>query len=379
LFPGGNATLHVLATGSEPLFYQWHRDGEPIAGATESSLALTNLLASQSGHYTVVVFNDAGFARSEPAMLTVIVVATIVTQPKDVLVRIRPDPQAAATTNATFAVLASGSTALRYQWRLNGRDLPGATRTSLTITNVQAADAGDFDVIITGAAGQVVSAVAHLYPLATPIISQAPVSQSIVAGGTVTLSLVFSGSPAPFTNEWRRGSTLVETHVLNEGSDFFTVTVPNVATSLQYRAFVKNLAAPGGGVISSFATITVQADADTNGLPDVWETAYGVHDANADPDGDGLITGQEYQAGTSPTNALSYLKIEIHETASQATVQFGAISNLTYTLQYRSALGEGVWTRLADMPARRTNHVETITLTNTASAGFYRVVTPRQP
>ncbi|HEB85482.1 MAG TPA: hypothetical protein ENI68_00460, partial [Gammaproteobacteria bacterium] len=47
------------------------------------------------------------------------------------------------------------------------------------------------------------------------------------------------------------------------------------------------------------------ADADTDGLPDVWETANSVSDPAGDPDLDGITTGEEYRAGTDPQSALS--------------------------------------------------------------------------
>ena len=62
-----------------------------------------------------------------------------------------------------------------------------------------------------------------------------------------------------------------------------------------------------------------------------------------------------------------------------AALRFGVVSNLTYTLQFLDKLGGGAWARLVDVPARRTNHVETITHTNSTGLAFYRVVTPRQP
>jgi hypothetical protein len=377
--PAGEATFHVVAAGTAPLFYQWRFNGTPIADGTGATLTLTNLQPSQAGFYTVVVFNESGSAESQPALLTVRIVATIVTQPKDIVLRIRPDPQAAPTTNATFLVVASSATPLHYQWRFNGQDLPDATRTSLTICNVQVTDGGAYDVAITSAEGSVLSATAHLYPLVTPVILQQPLSQTVVAGGAATLSVAFTGSPAPFTNEWRRSAALVATHVLNDSVDFYTLAAPNVATTLQYRAWVRNVATPGGGTLSSIATITVLADGDANGLPDIWEAAYGVTDPNVDSDGDGMKNWQEYQAGTDPTNALSFLKLEISATSGLATLRFGAVSNLTYALGYLDRLGGGVWAKLVDVPARRTNHVEMITHTNWTGLGFYRVVTPRQP
>jgi hypothetical protein len=52
---GKSVTFTVTAGGTEPLSYQWQWNGVPIAGATESSLILTNLEATNAGNYSVVV------------------------------------------------------------------------------------------------------------------------------------------------------------------------------------------------------------------------------------------------------------------------------------------------------------------------------------
>jgi hypothetical protein len=53
-------------------------------------------------------------------------------------------------------------------------------------------------------------------------------------------------------------------------------------------------------------------DTDRDGLPDWWETKYGlfltVNDANGNPDGDALTNIQEYNAGSDPTS-FDYLYI----------------------------------------------------------------------
>jgi hypothetical protein len=50
--------------------------------------------------------------------------------------------------SAGFSVAATGTEPLQYQWRLNGNAIPGATDTSLSFTNVQPANAGNYRVIV---------------------------------------------------------------------------------------------------------------------------------------------------------------------------------------------------------------------------------------
>jgi pectate lyase len=67
-----NASFSVVATGSQPLFYQWHfNTNSLIADATNSTLALNNVQFSDAGDYSVTVSNSLGTADSNFATLTV--------------------------------------------------------------------------------------------------------------------------------------------------------------------------------------------------------------------------------------------------------------------------------------------------------------------
>ena len=57
---GTTATLNAWAQGDGPFTYQWLKDGSPISGATNQSLRLTGLQASDAGSYAVAVTN-AGY------------------------------------------------------------------------------------------------------------------------------------------------------------------------------------------------------------------------------------------------------------------------------------------------------------------------------
>ncbi len=78
---GDNAAFGVLATGTQPLRYQWNFNGSSLPGATRSSLALTNVQLSQAGTYTVLVTNLAGSVLSSNAVLMVTLPPPCVTPP----------------------------------------------------------------------------------------------------------------------------------------------------------------------------------------------------------------------------------------------------------------------------------------------------------
>jgi alpha-tubulin suppressor-like RCC1 family protein len=68
---GQEVTLSVVATGSEPLTYQWRKESAALAGATATSLRLANAQVADAGQYEVVVTNSLGSVTSPPAVLTV--------------------------------------------------------------------------------------------------------------------------------------------------------------------------------------------------------------------------------------------------------------------------------------------------------------------
>jgi hypothetical protein len=68
---GGCITLSVEATGPN-LTYQWLKNGQTIAGATDSQLTLANLSTNDAGNYTVIVSNPAGRVSSRTAVVGVV-------------------------------------------------------------------------------------------------------------------------------------------------------------------------------------------------------------------------------------------------------------------------------------------------------------------
>jgi hypothetical protein len=68
---GQDVTFAVAAGGVAQLRYQWRWEGHDVAGATGSSLALTNVQVPAAGNYSVFITNAFGWVVSSNALLTV--------------------------------------------------------------------------------------------------------------------------------------------------------------------------------------------------------------------------------------------------------------------------------------------------------------------
>jgi hypothetical protein len=93
---GSNATFSVTAAGTLPLGYQWQFNSNGIAGATNSSLTLTNVASTNAGNYRVVVTNAFGSVTSSNAVLSVGPLPVITVQPRS--------QAAVAGTNVSLSV-----------------------------------------------------------------------------------------------------------------------------------------------------------------------------------------------------------------------------------------------------------------------------------
>ena len=367
------ARFEVMAEGPGVLEYQWRWNGEGLEGETNASLRLMKVRPEQAGFYSVVVYNGGGAVVSGEAELVVLIPARITQQPQSRGVR----PGA----SATFSVTAVSTTPIRYQWRRNGQELTGATGSSLTITNAQVVDEGVYSVVVRDGVGAVESEGAGLTILFNPVFVEQPESQVAVVGERVSFRVNVSGTE-PKGYRWRRnGNTVVP---FSLGSAALVLTNVQLAQAGSYSVLATNAALPAG-VVSASATLTVLADTDHDRMPDEWETAHGLNpndglDGAVDSDGDGLKNWEEYQAGTDPRDPKSYLKVERLGSGAGGgmELEFLAVSNKTYSVEYREGLGSG-WKSLAEVSARETNRVERVEDPAVGLwARFYRLVTPRR-
>jgi hypothetical protein len=240
------------------------------------------------------------------------------------------------------------------------------------VANVGLTNDGSYDVVATDEISSATSRAARLTVLLSPVYLLTPISQSVVSNGTFGVSAVIRGNPPPFRFEWREISLTRATNITSESSNYFSYGPVTNLLARQWRLVVYNDANPAPGALSQF-NITALPDSDQDGIPDGVDPG----DPAADPDGDGMSNLAEYRAGTDPADGSSFLKIQANITPGSAQLQFGAVSNHTYTIRYTDNLGRP-WSKLVNVPARSNNRVEVFTDPTWTSNRFYQVITPAQ-
>jgi len=158
---GDSITLASAAESSSPATFQWLKDGVPLEGQTSPTLELRNITADAAGRYQVVARNPSAEVTSRQAFIQVLVAPVLVEPPADSVV------DAGATT--TLAVHATGLQ-LTYQWRFQNTPIGNATNATLTLTNLAAAHAGAYAVVVSNPAGSVTSpnAILRVRPAPAP-------------------------------------------------------------------------------------------------------------------------------------------------------------------------------------------------------------------
>lgn len=368
----GSATnISVVVSSSTAVSYQWWLNSNAVPGGIGATLSFPSIQTNQAGTYFATIFNGGGGVVTTTAVINVLPVPVVVQQPQST----NPPPG----TNFTISVQATGSGPLSYQWRFNGVNINGATNASIFYTNAQLnTHAGYYDVLITDNIGTRYSMIATCIVMVRPGISNQPVAKTVVQGQNTTFSIVAGPIHPllPITYRWLTNGVGIATSSV----PFFTFT--NCQFSRSVRCNVVN---PAGNANSSTVQLTVLADSDGDGIPDTYESSYpsilnsgNPLDAGQDPDFDAFINLHEYIAGTIPTNGASYLRLEPILTlpGGDQVLQFQAISNRTYTIDSRDALGSGTWSNLYLVLPAATNRTLMLTNTPGASSQFFRIQLP---
>ncbi|MGP1666576.1 MAG: RCC1 domain-containing protein, partial [Rhodanobacter sp.] len=149
-------------------------------------------------------------------------------------------------SSVTLSALAEGPETITYQWRKDGVDLTGETTPELTLTDVQLADAGTYDVVATNGSGSTVSNAAMLTVL-LPVLQQ-PQSVAATIGDDVVLSIAVDGTGV--TYQWRRngydiagatGSSLLLSSIVMTDADRYDVVITHPSSGLEQVSEAANV------------------------------------------------------------------------------------------------------------------------------------------
>jgi hypothetical protein len=132
----------VTATGTG-VSYQWKKNGIDIGGANANTYTIATTVTADAGTYTVVVSGSC-----TPALTSTASVLTINQQPE--IITGPASQTVCAGQSVTFTVNAGVTTGVSYQWRKGAVNIGGATGSSYTIPVTVAADAGSYDVVVSG-------------------------------------------------------------------------------------------------------------------------------------------------------------------------------------------------------------------------------------
>ncbi len=150
-------------------------------------------------------------------------------------------------SNATLSVVATGAPPLRYQWRIFGNSIPGATNTILNLTNMQFVNAGEYSVAIFNLAGSVVSISATVTVRALPVITLQPVAVATNWPPATTTLSIMATAAGPLTFQW----TCMGTNLPGATSSNLVITTTTNTQLFGKGGFYNCLVSDSVGAISS--------------------------------------------------------------------------------------------------------------------------------
>jgi len=172
VFAGTLVTISASAAGTPPLRYRWRWDegSDPgliiydVPGGNSTNIVVDTTTLEGTYQYHVIVTNSFGATTSAPVRLTV--------NPASAPIVTTDTTPSAATRylgqSVTFSAAFEGTPPISYQWLNFGQPIPGATNTTITLTNLQLSDAQPYSLQAANSLGTTASTAAELTVLTPP-------------------------------------------------------------------------------------------------------------------------------------------------------------------------------------------------------------------
>ena len=187
--------------------------------------------------------------------------------------------------DVTFRVAVRNNEPCQFQWQLNQTNLPGATRSELTLSNLPPSlDGGRYRVLVQNGSGATFSesALLTVFPLSPPSVLSQPTSVEVAEGEPEVVFQVACAGSGVLSCQWQfNGKNLPQ----GTGERLVLRHVRPFADG-RYRVRVTN---PYGSVWSDEVRLTVNSyDADEDGLSDYEELLLKTDPEKPDYYGDRL-------------------------------------------------------------------------------------------
>ena len=253
---GATVTISTTVTGVPVPGVQWQLggvnltdgatgNGSTISGSTSNILTISNAQTNDTGTYCLIASNISSVVTNCMGLTVTLGNAPpSITGPTD--------QNGILNSNATFTASVAGIPTPTVQWQENGIDIPGATSSSVTITNVQFAQDGFvYSIIASNSEGTVTNS-AVLHVVVPPAIATQPQNLAVTNTQSASFSVLSTnGVPSP-TYQWYFNNGLIS----GATNDTYTITSATPANDGSYHVVVANVA---GSVTSTDATLTVNS------------------------------------------------------------------------------------------------------------------------
>ncbi len=316
---GSAASLTVTAAGEGDLSYQWYKDDTKLDGETGATLSFNSLSMSDEGSYKVVVTDKNGTLSSASVSVTVYNKLEITTQPTGFKV--------VEGNNGSLTVAAEGEGALTYQWYKDGVAIEGATSSTLTLTKMEAANAGSYTVKITDSVGSTIISNAATVTVHNALeITQQPVGISLLEGNAASLTVAAEGQ-GTLSYQWYKDDVALS------GETSATLSFSSLAMSNagKYKVEVSDI---NGTVTSTTVAVVVYNKLEITQQPTGFTVVEGTAKTLAvEAEGEGTLFYQWYKDGVALTGktsaALAFSSITLSDAGEYKVMITDDIGNVT--------------------------------------------------